>query len=83
MVGYITPSAGGDFAPTPEGQHTMVCTRVIDLGTQVTEFQGETKHSQDLNVNNPVVKVLRGPEVASPDVVSDWATAPSNQAAPF
>jgi hypothetical protein len=43
MVGYIQPSTGGDFAPTPEGQHAMVCCRVIDLGTQRTEYQGETK----------------------------------------
>lgn len=34
MVGYIEKSAGGDFAPTPEGVHLMVCSRVIDLGTQ-------------------------------------------------
>ena len=50
MVGYIIPSAGGDFAPTPEGQHTMVCTRVIDLGTQVTEFQGETKRQRKVMI---------------------------------
>ena len=42
MVGYIKESAG-DFKITPEGQHIMVCCRVIDLGTQKTEFQGETK----------------------------------------
>lgn len=34
MVGYITESAGGNYAPTPEGQHIMVCSRIIDLGTQ-------------------------------------------------
>lgn len=34
MVGYIKKSAGGDFKPTPAGQHLMVCSRVIDLGTQ-------------------------------------------------
>ena len=33
MVGYITESTGGDFAPTPEGQHIMVCSRIVDLGT--------------------------------------------------
>jgi len=46
MVGYITESTGSDFKPTPEGQHIMVCTRVIDLGTQKTEFNGETKHQR-------------------------------------
>lgn len=34
MVGYITETTGGDYTPTPEGQHIMVCARVIDLGTQ-------------------------------------------------
>lgn len=34
MVGYITESAGGNFDPTPEGRHLMVCSRVVDLGTQ-------------------------------------------------
>lgn len=46
MVGYIQESTGGDFKPTPEGQHVMVCSRVIDLGTQRSEFNGEVKHAR-------------------------------------
>lgn len=46
MVGYIQESTGGDFKPTPEGQHVMVCCRIIDIGTQKTEFNGETKHQR-------------------------------------
>lgn len=34
MVGYITESTGGNYTPTPEGQHIMVCSRIVDLGTQ-------------------------------------------------
>lgn len=34
MVGYITESGGGNYTPTPEGQHLMVCSRIVDLGTQ-------------------------------------------------
>lgn len=34
MVGYITENTGGGFTPTPEGQHLMVCSRIVDLGTQ-------------------------------------------------
>lgn len=34
MVGFITESTGGNYTPTPEGQHIMVCSRIIDLGTQ-------------------------------------------------
>lgn len=50
MVGYIKESTGGDFKPTPEGQHIMVCSRVIDLGTQRVEFNGETKHQRKVLV---------------------------------
>lgn len=46
MVGYIAESKGGDFAPTPEGQHIMVCSRIIDLGTQTTTYQGDTKRQR-------------------------------------
>lgn len=28
------PKSGGDFTPTPQGQHVAVLTRLIDLGTQ-------------------------------------------------
>lgn len=47
------------------------------------EYQGETKHAQDLNVNNPVIKLLRDATVASPDVNNEWATPPTTQGAPF
>jgi hypothetical protein len=69
--------------PLPEYSSFVEVTGEFSSKISEYEFQGETKHSQDLNINNPVVKVLRGPEVASPDVSSDWATAPTNQAAPF
>lgn len=44
MVGFIEESKGGDFKPTPEGQHEMVCCRVVDLGTHESEFQGQVRH---------------------------------------
>lgn len=34
MVGYISEASGGNYTPTPEGQHIMVCSRIVDLGTQ-------------------------------------------------
>ena len=48
MVGYIEESKGGDFKPTPEGQHEMVCTRVVDLGTHQSEFNGEKKTARKI-----------------------------------
>lgn len=47
------------------------------------EWEGETKRSVDLNINNPTVKVLRAAETVSPDVNGDWATPASNAPAPF
>lgn len=38
-MGFHTRAAsGGSFAPAPEGTHAAVCTRLIDLGTQETQF---------------------------------------------
>jgi hypothetical protein len=48
------PTKGGDFAPTPAGQYTAICCRVVDLGTQRTEGQYGVKH---------VHKVLIGWEI--------------------
>lgn len=39
----IVSSSGGDFKPIPEGAYIATCVRVIDLGTQVTTFQGADK----------------------------------------
>lgn len=50
MVGYIKESKGGDFTPTPEGQHTMICVSIIDLGTQETEFNGEKKSQRKISI---------------------------------
>lgn len=40
------PNAGGDFKPCPDGTHLAICYRVIDLGTQRVEYQGQTKEQR-------------------------------------
>ena len=40
---HMPENNGTDFKPCPDGNHVAVCVRVIDLGTQKTEFQGQTK----------------------------------------
>jgi len=40
---YIEKSAGGNFQPTPAGNHVAICYRFIDLGTQLIEWQGVKK----------------------------------------
>jgi hypothetical protein len=69
--------------PAPEFSSFVEITG--ELSTKINEYEmgGETRRNIDLNVNNPVVKVLRGPEAAAPDVNTEWATAPTTQTAPF
>jgi len=40
---YAKEPTGGDFEKTPPGTHIGVCFRVIDLGTQHEEYQGEPR----------------------------------------
>jgi hypothetical protein len=37
------PSEGGSFSLVPAGTYPAVCYRIVDLGTQPSTFQGETK----------------------------------------
>jgi hypothetical protein len=34
---------GGSFTPVPDGTHLARCYRIIDMGTQKTEFEGKVK----------------------------------------
>ena len=52
------PSEGGDFTPPPAGAFAAVCYRFIDLGTQTTTFNNETKHQR---------KVMLSWELTDPD----------------
>lgn len=40
------PAATGNFAPPPEGTFIAVCYRVVDLGTQETNYNGQVKHQR-------------------------------------
>jgi len=45
----LTATASGkDFELAPTGVHPARCYRVIDLGTQTTEWQGQTKRSHKI-----------------------------------
>jgi len=41
-------SSGGDFTPVPPGLHLARCYRIVDLGTQQTEYMGEIKHQRKI-----------------------------------
>jgi len=37
---------GGNFTPVAPGMHLARCYRIVDMGTQKTDFQGQVKHLQ-------------------------------------
>lgn len=39
-----------DFELTPAGSHVAICYRIIDLGTQIIEFNGETKRQHKIMI---------------------------------
>jgi hypothetical protein len=39
-------SGGGSFTPVAPGMHLARCYRIVDIGTQKTEYQGQIKHQQ-------------------------------------
>src|ERR1700761_8167252 len=41
---FVPAPNESNFAPVPAGTHLGICYRVIDLGTQETNFSGEVKH---------------------------------------
>lgn len=44
MSFVIQASSGGSFTPVPPGMHLARCYRIVDLGTQQSEYMGVTKH---------------------------------------
>lgn len=47
-MSLVAKDSGGDgnFTPVPPGMHLARCYRIVDLGTQKSEFQGQTKYLQ-------------------------------------
>lgn len=46
----LTAKAGGNIDPCPAGNHIARCISVIDLGTQTTEYNGETRHAHQVRI---------------------------------
>ena len=46
MALIASTSGGSSFTPVPQGVHVGRCYRVIDLGTQTSEFQGKQKKAR-------------------------------------
>lgn len=58
----ITTDSSSNFTPCPAGTYLARCCRVIDMGTQTVEYQGEAK---------PAHKVLITFEVIDPDTFTE------------
>lgn len=43
-MGLVAKASGGNFVPVPPGMWLARCYRVVDLGTQRTEYLGKEKH---------------------------------------
>ena len=48
---YATKSTSIEYDPCPAGMHHAVCYRVIDLGTQETEWQGTKKKQHKVMIS--------------------------------
>lgn len=46
MPSYFPEATASTFTPAPTGVHRSVCFSMIDLGTQVEEYQGQTKRQR-------------------------------------
>ncbi len=62
------PTEGGNFTPTPEGQYTAICGRVVDLGTQKSDGQYGVKYNR---------KVLLGWEIPEVRIEQDGKDQPA------
>lgn len=49
-MAILASKSGGNFEMAPEGVHVAKCYRIIDLGTQKTEFQGQVKTQRKIMI---------------------------------
>lgn len=50
-MGFIATNDGGNFEMTPQGVHIARCFRMVDLGTQESEFQGQKKTQRKIMIS--------------------------------
>jgi len=73
----LIPLNSTSFKPAPEGPTLGLCVRVIDLGTQRTEFSGSIKHQRKLvlGFELPNVKIDEGDHAGEPYIIHQRFTA--------
>lgn len=51
MGRFASDTGGSDFQQAPAGSHVARCIRLIDLGTQTSEYQGQVNHKSQVLVS--------------------------------
>jgi len=69
----VSDSGGGSFKQLPAGTHVARCIRLIDLGTQEGEYQGEKHYRRQVQITWEVPGELN--DDGQPMIVSGWYTA--------
>jgi hypothetical protein len=76
MSFVISAGATRDFQPHPAGAYPARCTRIIDLGTQETTFQGEVKHVRQVMLSFESSELMtEGEKAGQPFIVAQTFTA--------
>ena len=81
-MSLIVEDTGGSFTPVPAGMHLARCYRIIDLGTQKTEFEGNVDFKRKLKVvweihgededGKPIVTSKNEPMIITKDYTMSW-----------
>jgi len=79
----IVEDTGTSFKPVPAGMHLARCYRIIDIGTQKTEFEGNVKYLHKIKIvwevhgnddeGNPMVTDKNEPMIVNKDYTLSWA----------
>lgn len=68
-------TGGAAFTPCPAGTYQARCIRLIDMGTQTTDYQGETKTAHKLLMAFEILSDTERRDDGTPHIVSKRFTA--------
>lgn len=73
----VSDKGGGDFEQCPVGTHAARCIKLIDIGTQTSEYQGKPTHRRQVIITweTPDVLMSTGEQAGKPFIVSKFYTA--------
>lgn len=81
-MSFIVEDTGGSFTPVPAGMHLARCYRIIDLGTQKTEYEGNIDYKRKLKIvwevhgeddaGKPIVTSKNEPMIITKDYTVSW-----------